>query len=62
MGGHVRVGLEDSLWAGAGRLAESNREQVLIVRQIIEGMGLEVATPSDARDMLGLKGPALVNF
>ncbi|MFO1118149.1 MAG: 3-keto-5-aminohexanoate cleavage protein [Beijerinckiaceae bacterium] len=56
MGGNVRVGLEDSLWAGPGRLAESNAEQVRLARQIIEGLGLEVATPDEAREILHLKG------
>ncbi|MEI9984743.1 MAG: 3-keto-5-aminohexanoate cleavage protein [Aliidongia sp.] len=56
MGGNVRVGLEDSLWAGKGKLAESNAQQVRIVRQIIEGLGLEVATPEEARAVLDLKG------
>ena len=56
MGGNVRVGLEDSLWAGRGRLAESNAEQVTLARQIIEGMGLSVATPAEARAILDLKG------
>ena len=49
MGGNVRVGLEDSLWVGAGKLAESNAAQVTKARQIIEGLGLEIATPDDAR-------------
>lgn len=62
MGGHVRVGLEDSLWAGPGKLAESNAEQVRIVRGIIEGLGLAVATPDEARAMLGLKGGDQVGF
>ncbi len=56
MGGNVRVGLEDSLWGGPGRLAESNAEQVRAVRKIIEGLGLEVATPDEAREILHLKG------
>ena len=56
MGGHVRVGLEDSIWAGPGRLAESNAQQVRAARQIIEGLGLEVATPDEARALLALKG------
>jgi len=56
MGGNVRVGLEDSLWAGPGKLARSNAEQVLKARQIIEGMGLSVATPDEAREILDLKG------
>ena len=51
MGGHVRVGLEDSLWAGKGRLATSNAEQVRMVRQIIEGLGLSIATPAEAREI-----------
>ena len=56
MGGNVRVGLEDSLWAGPGRLAETNAEQVRNARQIIEAMGLNVATPDEARAILKLKG------
>ena len=56
MGGHVRVGLEDSLWAGPGKLAESNAQQVKLARQIIEGLGLEIASPDEARDILALKG------
>ncbi len=56
MGGNVRVGLEDSLWSGPGKLAESNAEQVRLARQIIEGLGLEVATPDEAREILHLKG------
>ena len=56
MGGNVRVGLEDSLWAGKGKLAQSNAEQVRTARQIIEGLGLEVATPAEARLILDLKG------
>lgn len=62
MGGHVRVGLEDSLWLGAGRLARSNAEQVTRVRAIIEGLGLEPATPAEARDILALKGSDRVGF
>lgn len=62
IGGHVRVGLEDSLWVGAGKLARSNAEQVGIVRSLIEGLGLEVATPADARELLQLKGPDRVAF
>jgi len=56
MGGNVRVGLEDSLWGGKGRLAQSNAEQVRTARQIIEGLGLSVATPAEAREILSLKG------
>ncbi len=62
MGGNVRVGLEDSLWAGPGKLATRNAEQVVQVRKIIEGLGLEIATPAEARTMLGLKGPDRVEF
>lgn len=62
MGGNVRVGLEDSLWIAAGQLAESNAQQVKRVRHIIEGLGLDVATPDDAREILGLKGAAQVAF
>ncbi|WP_193174632.1 3-keto-5-aminohexanoate cleavage protein [Oricola nitratireducens] len=56
MGGHVRVGLEDSLMIARGKLAQSNAEQVAKIRRIVEELGREVATPDDARDMLGLKG------
>ena len=56
MGANVRVGLEDSLWAGPGKLAKSNAEQVTNVRKILEGMGLEIATPDEAREILELKG------
>jgi uncharacterized protein (DUF849 family) len=62
MGGNVRVGLEDSLWIGPGRLAESNAQQVRQVRQIIEGLGLEIATPDEAREILQLKGGDKVGF
>ena len=62
MGANVRVGLEDSLWLGKGRLAESNAAQVKAARQIIEGLGREVATPDEAREILQLKGGDQVNF
>ncbi|MGN7292477.1 3-keto-5-aminohexanoate cleavage protein [Rhizobium sp. SAFR-030] len=62
MGGNVRVGLEDSLWDGPGRLATSNAVQVRRIRQVLEGLGLEIATPDEARDMLALKGADRVNF
>ncbi len=62
LGGNIRVGLEDSLWIGPGRLAKSNAEQVRQARLLIEGLGLEVATPDDAREMLQLKGGDKVNF
>ena len=62
MGANVRVGLEDSLWIGPGKLAESNATQVARVRKILEGLGLDVATPAEARAMLQLKGPDKVAF
>jgi uncharacterized protein (DUF849 family) len=62
MGGHVRVGLEDSLWLGKDKLATSNAAQVTQVRQIIEGLGLEVASSDEAREILALKGAAHVGF
>jgi uncharacterized protein (DUF849 family) len=62
MGGHVRVGLEDSLWLGRGELALSNAAQVSQVRQIIEGLGLEIASPAEAREVLALKGGDAVGF
>ena len=62
LGGNVRVGLEDSLWAGRGELATSNAVQVRKVRNIIENLGLEVATPDEAREMLQLKGSDQVAF
>lgn len=62
LGGNVRVGLEDSLWAGPGRLAKTNAEQVAMARQFIEALGLEVATPDDARQILELKGGDNVDF
>lgn len=62
MGGHVRVGLEDSLWLKRGTLAKSNAEQVVQVRSIIEGLGLSIATPAEAREILQLKGGDHVAF
>ena len=62
MGGNVRVGLEDSLWIGPGQLAKSNAEQVKKVRALIEALGLEIATPDEARAMLELKGADKVAF
>lgn len=61
-GGHVRVGLEDSLWGGKGKLAGSNAEQVRQARAIVEGLGLEVATADEAREILELKGAQAVGF
>ena len=62
MGSNVRVGLEDSLWGGPGKLAESSAEQVLKIREVLSGLSLEVATPDDARRMLDLKGRDQVAF
>lgn len=62
MGGNVRVGLEDSLWIGPGQLAKTNADQVAKVRGIIEGLGLELATPAEARAILALKGGDKVAF
>ncbi len=62
MGANVRVGLEDSLYIGPGKLAASNAEQVRKIRSIIETLDMEVATPDDARDMLALKGGDRVAF
>jgi uncharacterized protein (DUF849 family) len=62
MGGNVRVGLEDSLFISRGKLAQSNAQQVQKIRRIIEELGSEVATPDEAREILGLKGADRVNF
>ncbi|HEX6298242.1 MAG TPA: 3-keto-5-aminohexanoate cleavage protein [Burkholderiales bacterium] len=62
MGGNVRVGLEDSLWLGRGQLAKSNAEQVAKARRLLEELGLVVAAPDDARQMLKLKGGRNVAF
>jgi uncharacterized protein (DUF849 family) len=62
MGGNVRVGLEDSLWLGKGQLAKTNADQVSKIRRILEELGLEIATPDDARKILRLKGKNNVNF
>jgi uncharacterized protein (DUF849 family) len=62
MGGHVRVGLEDSLYIGRGKLSVSNAEQVSKIRRIIEEFGLSIATPDEARSMLALKGADKVGF
>ncbi|MBV8120942.1 MAG: 3-keto-5-aminohexanoate cleavage protein, partial [Alphaproteobacteria bacterium] len=62
MGGNVRVGLEDSLWIGRGKLAKSNADQVTAVRAIVENLSLEIATPDEARKMLALKGGDMVAF
>ena len=62
MGGHVRVGLEDSIFISKGKLAKSNAEQVLKIREIIEHLGHSVATPDEAREILGLKGKSQTAF
>jgi uncharacterized protein (DUF849 family) len=56
LGGHVRVGLEDSLTISQGKLATSNAEQVALIRDVLTRLGMEIATPAEARQMLGLKG------
>lgn len=62
LGGNVRVGLEDSLFIGKGELAISNAEQVTKIRLVVEALGREIATPAEAREMLGLKGGHCVAF
>jgi uncharacterized protein (DUF849 family) len=62
LGGNIRVGLEDSLWAGKGKLAKSNADQVMLARKLIEGLGMQVATPDEAREILELKGGDRVAF
>ena len=62
MKGNVRVGLEDSLFIGRGKLAESNAQQVTKIRRIIEDLGCEIASPDEAREILGLKGADSVAF
>jgi uncharacterized protein (DUF849 family) len=56
LGGHVRVSLEDSLWIGKGRLAESNAQQVRKIRAVVEDLGKQIATPADARATPALRG------
>jgi uncharacterized protein (DUF849 family) len=62
MGANVRVGLEDSLYLERGQLARSNAEQVAKIRRILGELGLEVATPDEARGILALKGRRNVGF
>ena len=62
LGGNLRVGLEDSLYIGKGELATSNAQQVTRIRQIVENLGLAVATPAEARERLALKGGDAVGF
>jgi len=61
-GGHVRVGLEDSIYLGKGELAQSNADQVAKIVRILKELSLEIATPQEAREMLGLKGSGNVGF
>jgi len=62
LGGNVRVGIEDSIYVGKGQLAKTNAEQVTKIRRILEDLSLEVATPTEARALLGLKGADQVGF
>lgn len=62
LGGNLRVGMEDSLFIGPGELTPSNAAQVTKIRGIVESLGLEIATPAQARERLGLKGAARVGF
>ena len=62
LGGHVRVGLEDSLMIGPGQLAVSNAQQVTKIRTVLEELGFEIATPDETRAMLQLKGADKVGF
>jgi uncharacterized protein (DUF849 family) len=62
LGGNVRVGIEDSIYVGKGQLAKSNAEQVAKIRRIVEELGHSIATPSEAREMLALKGGDQVGF
>jgi uncharacterized protein (DUF849 family) len=62
MGGNVRVGLEDSLYAGKGQLATSNAQQVSIIRRIVERLSMDIASADEAREMLALKGADQVGF
>ncbi len=62
MGANVRVGLEDNLWLGPGQLSESNAAQVTKIRQVLEGLSLDIATPDEARELLSLKGGDRVAF
>ncbi len=62
MGGNVRVGLEDNLYIGKGKLATSNAKQVRKVKTVLESLDHEIASPAEAREMLNLKGADRVNF
>jgi uncharacterized protein (DUF849 family) len=62
LGGNVRVGIEDNLFLGRGKLAKSNAEQVVKIRRILDELGIDIATPAEARAMLGTKGADNVAF
>jgi len=62
LGGHCRVGLEDNLYLEKGVLAKSSAEQVAKIIRIARELGIEPATPDEARRILGLKGLDAVNF
>ncbi len=62
LGGNVRVGLEDSLYIGPGEMAKDNAQQVAKIRRILNELGMEAATPAEARQILGLKGLDNVGF
>jgi uncharacterized protein (DUF849 family) len=62
LGGSVRVGLEDSLYLGPGKMATSNAAQVAKIRRIVEELGMEIATPAEARAMMKTKGGDQVGF
>jgi len=62
LGGHVRVGLEDSLFIERGKMASSNAEQVSKIRRLLDELSLDIATPSEAREMLNLKGKENLQF
>jgi len=62
IGGHTRVGLEDNLYLEKGRMAKSNAEQVAKIVRIARELGIDPATPDEARKILGLKGPEKTTF
>ncbi len=62
IGGNCRVGLEDNLYLDKGQMAKSNGEQVAKIVRIARELGIEPATPDEARNILGLKGIAQVNY
>jgi uncharacterized protein (DUF849 family) len=62
MGGHARVGLEDSLFLNPGELAKSNVDQIAKITRILTEYNVDIATPDEARSILDLKGKANVNL